>query len=414
MRSFFVQYKNPITVIGVLILLGGGFAYSRMQTALFPEITFPKIKVIADAGQQPVKKMMITVTRPLENAIKQVPDLEQIRSTTSRGSCEISAFMDWKANIDISQQRIESKINEIRGTLPPGVDITVERMNPSILPVIGYSLESKTRSPIDLKLLAMYTIKPFLSQVKGVSEVRVIGGKTKEYWMVLDLKKMSSLGLTPDSLNAILGNTNFIKSNGYLSDYRLMYLTVTDASVGSKEQLENIVISNNGRRTVLLKDIAEVQIQEAKEYIKINANGHEGILLAVIKQPNANLVDISDQMEAKLKELQKTLPPDVSIQPYYVQADFVKDAVRSVTDSLWIGLALAIFVAILFLRSFKASSVILITIPVTLALTLVCLYATGQTFNIMTLGAIAAAIGLIIDDAIVVVEQIHRTHEEPP
>ena len=412
--NFFVTYKNPLTVVFVIILLGGGFAYSKLQTSLFPEITFPKIKIIADAGQQPVRKMMITVTRQLENAVKQVPDLQMIRSTTSRGTCEISAYMDWNADIDISLQRIESKINEIRSTLPPDVQITVERMNPSILPIIGYSLESRTHSPIDMKLLAMYTIKPFLSQVPGVSEVRVIGGKTKEYWLVLDTKKMSTLGLTPDSVSAILAQTNFVKSNGYLSDYRLLYLTLTDASVTSREQLGDIVLSNNGKRITLLKDIADVQIQEAKEYVKINTAGHDGILLAVIKQPNANLIDVSDQMNAKLEQLRKTLPADISVQPYYVQADFVRDAVKSVTDSLWIGLALAIVVAILFLRSLKASSVILVTIPVTLCLTLICLYATGQTFNIMTLGAIAAAIGLIIDDAIVVVEQIHRTHEEHP
>ncbi len=414
MRNIFVSYKNPIAVLIVLIILGGLFAYSNMQTALFPEITFPKIKIIADAGQQPVKKMMITVTRQLENAVKQVPDLQSIRSTTSRGSCEISAFMSWKANIDISQQRIESKINEIRNTLPPDVQITVERMNPSILPIIGYSLESKTRTPIEMKLLAMYTIKPFLSQVDGVSEVRVIGGKNKEYWLQLNVQKMGTLGITPDNISTALSQTNFIKSNGYLSDYRLLYLTVTDASVTSKEQLQNIVISNNGKRIVLLKDIADVQIQEAKEYVKVNANGHEGILLAIIKQPNANLVDLSEKMAAKLVELKKIIPKDVEVLPYYIQADFVKDSIKSVTDSLWIGLGLAILVAIIFLQSFKASSVILITIPVTLLLSIIIVYATGQTLNIMTLGALAAAIGLIIDDAIVVVEQIHRTHEEHP
>lgn len=414
MKNFFTTYKNPVTVLVVIIIMGGLFAYSKLQTALFPEITFPKIKIIADAGQQPVKKMMITVTRQLENAVKQVPDLKMIRSTTSRGTCEISAFMDWKANIDISQQRIESKINEIRNTLPPDINITVERMNPSILPITGFSLESKTRSPIEMKLLAMYTIKPFLSQVDGVSEIRVIGGKNKEYWMVLNIQKMSTLGITPDAISTALSQTNFIRSNGYLSDYRLLYLTVTDAAVTSKEQLQNIVISNNGKRIVLLKDIADVQIQEAKEYVKINANGHEGILLAVIKQPNANLIELSDKMSLKIEALKKIIPKDVSIQPYYVQADFVKDSVKSVTDSLWMGLGLAILVAIIFLRSVKASAVILITIPVIILLTIICLYAIGQTLNIMTLGAIAAAIGLIIDDAIVVAEQIHRTHEEHP
>ncbi len=416
MRQFFITYKNPLTVIIALIIMGGIFVYSRLQTSLFPEITFPKIKVIADAGLQPVNKMMVTVTQPLENAIKQVPDLADIRSTTSRGSCEISAFLNWDANVDLSQQRIESKIAQIRNSLPADLQITVEKMNPSILPVIGYTLEtnSNSRTPIDMKQLALYTIKPFLSQVEGVAEVRIIGGKQKEYWLTLNPQKMSTLGITPDALSNALTQTNFIQSNGYLSDYRLLYLTVTDATVHSLEELKNVIVSNNGKRIVQLKEIAEVKINEGVEYTKINANGKEGVLVAVIKQPNANLISLSDEMKKKVEDLKKILPQGVSIRPYYMQADFVNDSVKSVTDSLWIGLALAIIVAIIFLRSIKASATILITIPVTICLTLIVMYAIGYTLNIMTLGAIAAAIGLIIDDAIVVVEQIHRTHEEHP
>jgi len=414
MKNFFVSYKSPLTVVFVMLIAGGMFAYSRMQTALFPEITFPKIKIIADAGLQPVNKMMVTVTKPLENVIKQVPGLHMIRSTTSRGSCEISAFMNWDANIDLSQQRIESKINEIKNQLPGDVQISVEKMNPSILPVMGYTLESNKESPIELRQLATYTIKPFLSQTDGVSEIRIIGGKQKEYWLTLDPQKMTSLGITPDSISSALAQTNFIKSNGYLSDYRYLYLTVTDAQLHTTEDMGNTIIRNDGKRIVYLKDIASVQVHEANEYIKINANGKEGILIAVLKQPNANLIDVSAQTELRVQELKKILPKDVTVKPYYIQADFVKDSVKSVTDSLWIGLALAIFVAIIFLRSLKASTTILITIPVTLCLTLIVLHVIGYTLNIMTLGAIAAAIGLIIDDAIVVVEQIHRTHEEHP
>jgi CzcA family heavy metal efflux pump len=414
MKNFFVSYKNPLTVVLVLIILGGMFAYSRLQTSLFPEITFPKIKIIADAGQQPVDKMMVTVTKPLENAIKQVPDLHLLRSTTSRGSCEISAYMNWDANIDLGQQRIESKIGEIKNQLPPELQITVEKMNPSILPVMGYTLESNTRSSIELRQLANYTIKPYLSQANGVAEIRIIGGKQKEYWLTLDRQKMTDLSVTPDSLTAAMAQTNFIKSNGYLSDYRYLYLTVTDAAVHTIDDINNIILRNDGKRVVYVKDIATVQVREAVEYIKINANGREGILVAVIKQPNSNLIDVSRTIEDRVAGLRKLLPKDVTIKPYYIQADFVNDSVKSVTDSLWIGLALAIIVAIIFLRSLKASATILITIPVTICLTLISLYVVGYTFNIMTLGAVAAAIGLIIDDAIVVVEQIHRTHEEHP
>jgi CzcA family heavy metal efflux pump len=414
MNNFFVKHKNGLSAIIFLIILGGFFAYSKMQTSLFPEITFPKIKIIADAGQQPIDKMMITVTKPLENAIKKVQDLKTVRSTTSRGSCEISAFMDWKSDIDLSKTRIEEQINQIKNNLPPDTQISIEKMNPSILPVIGYAIEGKGISAIELKKIANFTIKPFLSQIDGVSEIRIIGGKEKEYWLSLDFTKMTALGISPDAITQVLSQTNFIKSNGYLSDYRYLYLTITDAQVDKKDELENLVIRNNGRGIVTLKDIAAVEIREAKEYIKVNANGKESILIAVLKQPNSNLISLSDAMHNKLESLKKILPKNIKITPFYEQASFVNDAVKSVTDSLLIGLLLAIIVAVLFLKSVKASATILIIIPVTLGLTLIVLYLTGQTFNIMTLGAIAAALGLIIDDAIVVVEQIHRTHEEHP
>jgi len=413
-RDYFISHKKPIALVLFLTLLGGMFAYSKLQTSLFPDVTFPKIKIIADEGLQPVNKMMLTVTKPLENVIKQVPDLQTVRSTTSRGSCEISAYMNWGADIDLSQQRIQSSIDQIKNDLPPDVNITVEKMNPSILPVSGYTLESHSRSPIELQQLATYTVKPFLSQVDGVSEIRVIGGKVKEYWLILNTQKMSALGITPDIISNALAQTNFVKSGGYLSDSKRMYLTITDATIGTKQQLEDMVISNDRKRIIQLKDVAQVQINEGIDYTKINANGQAGVLVAVIKQPNANLISVSADMDQKVEDLKKLLPADVTIKPYYVQADFVNDAVKSVSDSLWIGLLLAIIVAIIFLRSVKASFTILITIPVTLCLTLIVLYALGYTFNIMTLGALAASIGLIIDDAIVVVEQIHRMHEEYP
>ena len=415
MKNFFVSHKNPVAVVLFIILAAGIFSYSKMQSSLFPEVTFPKIKVIADNGLQPVGKMMITVTKPLENAIKRVPGLKNIRSITSRGSCEISAFMGWKEDIDLCKQQVESSINQIKDELPPGTSITVEKMNPSILPVIGYVIKGKGRSNIEINQIANYTVKPYLSQVPGVSEIRVIGGKTKEFHIELQPQKMSALSVTPAMITTALSQSNFISSNGYLNDYNRMYLTVTDANVENLEELQNLVISNDGKRILHLQDIANVKIAEQTEYVRVNANGENAVLIAVVKQPNANLIDITQGVEKKIAELNKTiLPRGVSLSSYYVQADFVNDSIRSVSDSLWIGLVLAIIVCVIFLRSVKSSAVILITIPLTISLTLLSLYVLGYNFNIMTLGAIAASIGLIIDDAIVVVEQIHRTHEEHP
>lgn len=414
MEKLFTRFKTPVAVVLLLILIGGAFSYKNLKTSLFPNVTFPKIKIIADNGEQPVDKMMVEVTKPLEDAIKKVEHLSLVRSATSMGSCEISAYMEWGSDIDLDKQQVESQIARIKSSLPSDLEITVEKMNPSILPVMGYSLVSDSRNQVELKLIAEYIVKPYISRIPGVASVEVIGGKVKEYRIIPDEGKLSLLKINPQEILDVLQQTDFIKSNGYTIDYNRLYLTVTDATLKNKEQLENLVLFNNGIRNIRVSDIAKVEISERNEYVKIKADGKDVPLIAVLKQPESNLIDVAEQVSLKVKELGKALPGDVALKPYYNQAEFVNDSIRSIIDVLWIGLLLAIVVVVIFLRSFKASTVILITIPLTLALTFITLGILGYDFNIMTIGAIAAAIGLIIDDAIIVVEQIHRTHEEFP
>jgi len=342
MKDFFENFKNPVSVILAVIIAGGLFLYGNIQTSLFPEITFPKIKIIADNGEQPVDLMMITVTRPLEDAIKQVPDLNMLRSTTSRGTCEISAFLNWDADIDVNLQMLESRITQIKNVLPPEVAIRIEKMNPSILPVIGYTVESDKRTPIELNLIAKYVIKPFLSQIEGVSSVGIIGGKTKEYWVEPDRQKMAALSVSPEMIGDALNLNHFIASNGFLSDYRRLYLTITDAALHNLEEISGAVIRSDGATIIRLKDVAEVSVREKTEYTRINANGRQGLLVAILKQPDANLIDLSSNVSSRKKELEKILPEDVRLSLYYDQADFVNDAIKSVNDSIWIGLLLAI------------------------------------------------------------------------
>ena len=414
MKNIFVRFKSPIAVILLLILIGGAFSYKNMKTSLFPNVTFPKIKIIAENGEQPVDKMMVTVTKPLENAIKQVENIKLIRSTTSMGSCEISAFMEWGSDIDRDKQQVESKIAQVKTSLPANVQITVEKMNPSLLPVMGYSLQSATKSPVELKMIATYIVKPYLSRIEGVSSVDVIGGKEKEYRLILDEQKLNLLKISLQDIGNALQQTDFIKSTGYTVDYNRLYLSVIDATIKNKNQLENLVLFNNTIRRIKISDIAKVEIAERNEYITIKADGKDVPLVAVLKQPTSNLIEVSDQISGKVSELNKILPKGVVLKPYYNQSEFVNSSIRSIIDVLWVGLLLAIVVVIIFLRSLKASAVILITIPLTLALTFITLLSIGFDFNIMTIGGIAAAIGLIIDDAIIVVEQVHRTHEEYP
>lgn len=413
MQLYHSHHKKALLGLAVLILLAGAFSFSKLKTSLFPDVTFPKLKVIADAGQQPVDKMMATVTIPLENIIKRTEGLDYIRSTTSRGSCEISVFLKWDADVDLARMQMQSLIDDVRSNLLPGTEIKVEKMNPSILPVMGFSLEGD-RSAIELRKIALLQVKPFLAATSGVADIVIIGGKTKEYQILLKQDKLTQLDITPQQISAVVGNTNLVQSNGYISDYNRLYLSLTDNAISSKKELENLVILNSAKRVVLLKDIADIKIAEAKEYIKINANGKDVPLIAIIKQPSANLIEVSDGVLKRVRELGSILPRDLKIKPYYLQADFVKESVGSLQDVLWIGLVLAIIVVIVFLRSLKTSLVILLTIPTTLALTLVSLYSVGYSINIMTLGAIAASIGLMIDDAVIIVEQIYRSREEHP
>ena len=413
-ESFHHKFKHPVGIVLLILIAAGIYSYTQMKVELLPNVTFPKVKVIADNGEQPIDAMLVSVTRPLEAAIKKSENLNIIQSTTSRGTCEISAYFNWNTDINLARQQIEGLISESGPNLPSNLKVTIEKMNPSILAVAGYSLEGNL-SPVELKMIAQFTVKPYLEQISGIREVSVIGGRNKEYQLILNIEKMSRLGITPNMLGDVLAQTNSIKSNGYLNDNNRLYLTLTDASVRNISELENTIIKSSSTGTTKVKDIAKVQIAGQVEYVKINANGKDVPLVAIMKQPEANLAEIDSQLQIRVKALNDNLlPKGVKLVSYYSQANFVDNSIKSIRDVLWVGLLLAIVVTMLFLRSFKSSLAILITVPVSLLLTIIVMLSLGYNFNIMTLGAIAAAIGLVIDDAVVVVEQIHRTHEEHP
>ncbi|WP_293671944.1 efflux RND transporter permease subunit [uncultured Parabacteroides sp.] len=413
-RSFHQLYSKPILFFGLLLLMAGIFCYTRMQTNLFPEVLFPRITVIADAGQQPVDRMMITVTKPLESAVKKVQGVTVVKSSTSRGSCVIEVYFNWGLDIYALKTQLESRINEIKSFLPAGIVISAEAMNQSLFPVYGYTLESKTHSRIALRDVGNLIVRPVFSQVKGISNVVVRGGKAKEFVVIPDAVRMSSLGITPELVKSVFEQTNFVLGNGNVADYNRLYLTLTDTRINDMQELENTIIRNDGVRTVRLKDIARVEVQEQQEFLKINAGGNDAVLIDLVKQPGVNLLEFARDVEARADEVRAQLPAGYELKPYYNQSAFVGDSIHSVIKTIYEGLFLAIVVMILFLRSWRASLVVMLTIPVTLAFSILLVYLAGITLNIMSLGAIAASVGLIIDDAIVIIEQIYREHEERP
>lgn len=413
-RCFHQIYSKPIMFVGLLILLAGIYCYSQMQTNLFPEVLFPRITVIADAGQQPIDRMMITVTKPLESAVKKVPGVTIVKSYTGRGSSDIDVYFKWGTDIYALKTQLESRINEIKGFLPPGTIISTEAMNQSLYPVYGFTLESKNHSRIELRDMGNLIVRPVFSRVNGVSNVVVHGGKAKEFVVIPDVAKMTAAGITPSKIKEALNGTNFVLENGNVSAYSRLYLSLTDTRINTINDLSNTVVRNDGIRKVRLCDVARVEVQEQQEFLKINADGNDAVLVDLVKQPGVNLLDFAKDVEIKAKEAQSLLPAGYELKPYYNQSAFVGDSIHSVIKTIYEGLFLAIIVMVLFLRTWRASLVVIMTIPVTLALSILFIYLAGITINIMSLGAIAASVGLIIDDAIVIIEQIYREHEENP
>ena len=414
LKSYHHLFTKPILFVGLLLLLAGIFSYTQMQTNLFPEVLFPRISIIVDAGQLPIDRMMIIVTKPLESAAKKVKGVTIVKSATSRGSCTIEVYFDWGLDIYSLKTQLESRINEIKNFLPPGVNISAEAMNQSLFPVYGFTLESQKHSLVAVRDQANLVARPQFSQIDGISNVVLRGGKAKEFVIIPDAIKMSTLGITPNTLIALFNNNNYVLSNGYVSDYRRLYLSLTDTRVTDIGDLENIIVKNDGNRVVRLADIAKIEIQVQQEFTVINANGHDAVLIDLVKQPGINLLTFAADAQAQAQEIQKLLPAGMALKPYYNQASFVGDSIHSVIKTIYEGLFLAILVIIFFLRSWRASLVVMLTIPITVAFTILVIHFAGITINIMSLGAIAASIGLIIDDAIVIIEQIYRVHEDHP
>lgn len=347
-----------------------------MPTSLFPEVLFPRVTVIAEAGQQPVDRMMITVTKPLESAVKKVHGVTVVKSGTSRGSCVVDVYFRW------------------------GLDI--------------YSLKTQLESRIELRDVGNLIVRPMFSQVDGISNVVVRGGKAKEYVIKPDVQKMTALGITPQQIKSAFEQTNFVLDNGNVADYGRLYLTLTDTRINDSEDIGNVILRNDGTRVIRLGDIADVEIQEQQEFLKINADGNDAVLVDLVKQPDVNLADFAKSVEEKAKEIRGQLPDGYELKPYYNQSAFVSDSIRGVLRTIFEGLFLAVIVMFLFLRSWRASLAVILTIPVTVAFSVLLCHLAGITINVMSLGAMAASVGLIIDDAIVIIEQIYREHEESP
>jgi CzcA family heavy metal efflux pump len=409
------RYRSPICFFLILLSMAGVYVSKQVPISVFPDTNFPRVVVGIDNGVMPVEQMQVTITKPIEDAVNSVPGLVTVRSTTSRGSAEVSLFFDWNVDMFRTLQLVDAAISKARQTLPATATITTNRLTFATFPIIGYSLTSDRQSQTQLWELATYQLKPPLNRVPGVSTITVQGGKVPEYHIVPNMARMQTAGVTIlDLVNAVQAS-NIIDSPGLYEANHQLILGLIGAQVHDAEQLGRLVVkTTSGGAAVRVADIGAVQAGVLPVYTRVTANGHDAVLLNVNRQPSSNTVAVADAVAAEVQKLRKTLPSGVNLEPYYDQSILVRESIRSVRDAILIGLLLACLVLLLFLNDWTSSLVAGLVIPVTVAITILFLWAIGESFNLMTLGGLSAAIGLVIDDAIVVVENIvlHRDSGE--
>ncbi|HYZ74920.1 MAG TPA: efflux RND transporter permease subunit [Chthoniobacterales bacterium] len=394
--------------------IAGIMSSLNIPVALFPRVSFPRIKIDLDAGDRPAERMELEVTRPVEEFIHSVPGVRSVRSATSRGTASISVFFDWGEDMVSALLQVQARINQTISSLPSGTTFTVERMDPTVFPVICYSLTSPTRSLVELRDLAYYTFRPPLSTVPGVAKVQVLGGRQEEYRVVVDQGKALTRGLTLSDIANAVAASNVLVAVGKLEEYDKLFLIISDTRLGTVEDVKRTVVRANGTGVVQLQDVATVEDTTAPQWIRVTADGRDAVLFQIYQQPGGNTVRIAAAVKQKLAEMQKLVPPGVKIASWYDQSDLILASAESTRDAILIGVVLASLILLLFLRSFKVMLVAMLSVPATLAITVLILSLLGMSFNIMTLGGIAAAVGLIVDDSIVMVEHMVRRLREDP
>jgi CzcA family heavy metal efflux pump len=400
--------------VAVLTVAGAYLAF-QVPISVFPATNFPRVVIGVDNGVMPVEQMQVTITKPIEDAVNSVPGLQTVRSTTSRGSAEISLFFDWNVNMFNSLQLVDAALNKVGQTLPATAKITTNRLTFATFPILGYSLTSDSVPQTRLWEIAIYDLKPPLNRVVGVSTVTVQGGQVPEFHVVPNPALLQSSGVTvPDLVNSIQAS-NVVDSPGLYEANHQLILGLVGAQVHDAAQLQQLVVKTTpSGAPVHVGDVAKVEQATMPVYTMVTANGKQAVLLNIARQPDSNTVTVADNVAALVAQLKKNLPSGVRLEPFYDQSQIVRDSIGSVRDAIFIGLILACIVLFLFLRDWTSSLIAGLVIPVTVAVTVLVLWAIGQSFNLMTLGGLAAAIGLVIDDAIVVVENIvlHRDSGE--
>src|SRR5579885_1122606 len=405
------RLSRPILFLTVSLALVGAYLAFTIPVAVFPSTNFPRIVVGVDNGVMPIDQMMVTITRPLEEAVNIVPGLVKVQSTTSRGSAELNLYFDWNVDMFQTLQLVDSAVASVQAELPPTAKIETHRLTFATFPIIGYSLTSDSVSQDQLWELATYVIKPRINRLDGVASVLIQGGRVPEFHIVPDPSRLLATGITVADILDAVRRTNLIDSPGLFESNHQLVLGLVSGQVRTPEELGETVVKATSRGVAIrIRDVAAVERGVRPVYTIVTADGKPAVLLSVNRQPESNTLAVAKEVHVQMAEIVRSLPPGIRVEPFYDQSTIVQESIGSVRDAVLLGLILSSAILVLFLRDWGTSLVAGLVIPATLLFTFIALKLTGESFNLMTLGGLAAAVGLVIDDAIVMLENIvlHR------
>lgn len=398
--------RSLLTLLSLLIIAGAASA-AFMPVGLFPNVRFPRISVTIDAGDQPIAQTEATVTRPIEQSLRSILGVKSVRTTTSRGETEADLNFAWGSNMDLALQRTEAAMTRAVQNMK-GVTFEIRRMDPTVFPVAAYSLTAPHTSLVELRRFADRTLDPMLMTVPGVMRVASMGGALGEYRIEADPAKLRAFGLSLDDVSQAIANANVLSAAGKLEDRGKLLLVLTDSRLADVRQIGEVPIHTAGDAVARVKDVAVVRAEPAPQWIRVTADGRDAVLVQVYQQPGGDTVQIVRDAAKIIAQARPLGPGDVRIANWYDQSELITRSAGALRDAIVIGVVLAALVLLVFLRDWKVTLVAVVAVPATLAATTLVLKLIGQSFNIMTLGGMAAAIGLIIDDAIVMIEHIER------
>jgi len=410
--EWILRHARAIAFITLGLCVLGIITAINLPVAIFPTLTVPRIIIAAEGGDAPAASVLVSTTKPIEDSLSTIPGLRLVQSQTVRGSAGFTLTFADGTDMAQTLQMVNAKLAELKGTLPNDVKTSAERLNPTVFPIVDYSISSNTRSLADLRTLALYTIRPRIARVPGVARVLINGGDITEMVVTARPEQLASYQIPLSAIEDAITKSNTIAAAGGY-DYRYQHQTViVSGLLTDVESVKHLVVAVRNRVPITIGDVADVQEQVQRKKVIATGHGREAVLMNIIRQPEGNTIQVARDVAHELAQLKSTLPADVEISPFYDQSQIVSESAISVVEAIAIGGFLALIVISWFLHNFRSAIVALAQLPITLLVTFVALRLLGMTLNIMTLGALAVALGLVIDDSIVVVEHIFAKLEE--